>query len=62
LLKNCKHKGQKENLSKPEVKSMVLFKQDAEEICRIKGLEYPTLASEQVIVYFYKRLASYTWS
>lgn len=41
--------------------SMVLFKQDAEEICRAKSLEYPTLASEQIIAYFYKRLASDNW-
>lgn len=33
-------------------KSMVLFKQDSEEICAIKGIEYPETISEQVISYF----------
>lgn len=37
-------------------RSMHLFKQDAEEICEIKGINYPNLIAEQVISYFNKRM------
>lgn len=38
--------------------SICLFKQDAEEICKIKGIDYPSTISEQVISYFIKRMDS----
>lgn len=35
-------------------KSMILFKQDAEEICEVKGINYPETIPMQVISYFKK--------
>jgi len=37
-------------------KSMVLFKQDAEDICKAKGIFYPNTIVDQVISYFNKRM------
>lgn len=41
--------------------NMMLFKQDAEEVCAIKDIEYPKTIAEQVIEYFNRRLASDKW-
>ena len=37
-------------------KSITLFRQDAEEICKAKELDYPATIAEQVISYFNKRM------
>lgn len=42
-------------------KSMILFKQDAEEICEVKGINYPETIPMQVISYFNKRMDSEDW-
>jgi hypothetical protein len=39
-------------------KSMILFKQDAEEICQAKGIVYNENISKQVIEYFNRRMES----
>ncbi|AGF56134.1 hypothetical protein B0P06_005606 [Clostridium saccharoperbutylacetonicum] len=36
--------------------SMYLFKQDAEELCEKKGINYPSSISDQIIFYFSKRM------
>jgi predicted nucleotidyltransferase len=41
--------------------SMLLFKEDAEEICKTKGIDYPDTIAEQVISYFNKRMGSENW-
>ena len=42
-------------------KSMVLFKKDAEESCKIKGIECPNTTALQVISYFNKRMDTEDW-
>ena len=37
-------------------RSMVLFRQDAEEACKIKGIDYPKKVADKVIAYFNKRM------
>lgn len=37
-------------------KSMLFFKQDAEEICKLKSITYPSSIADQVISYFDKRM------
>ncbi len=37
-------------------KSMILFRQDAEDACKIKGIIYPNTIVQQVISYFNKRI------
>lgn len=39
-------------------KSIILFKKDAEEVCKAKGIDYPDTIVEQVISYFNKRMNS----
>ncbi|BCN29955.1 aminoglycoside 6-adenylyltransferase [Anaeromicropila herbilytica] len=39
-------------------KCMILFRQDAEELCKEKGIGYPESISSQVISYFNKRMES----
>lgn len=41
--------------------SMTLFRQDAEEICKIKNIDYPSTIAEQVISNFNNRMASDNW-
>jgi hypothetical protein len=41
--------------------AMTLFKQDAEEICKEKGINYDDKIAEQVISYFNKRMDSKEW-
>ncbi|WP_058300716.1 aminoglycoside 6-adenylyltransferase [Gorillibacterium timonense] len=36
--------------------SMLLFRQDAEELCKAKGIDYPDTIARQVISYFEKRM------
>ena len=38
--------------------SMNLFNQDAKEICKAKGIDYPDRIANQIISYFHSRLAS----
>ena len=37
-------------------RSMVAFRQDAEEVCKLKGIVYPNSIIEQVVSYFNKRM------
>ena len=41
--------------------SMYLFKQDAKEVCKVKGINYPDSIAEQVISYFNKRMEEEDW-
>ncbi|ADL50846.1 aminoglycoside 6-adenylyltransferase [Clostridium cellulovorans] len=38
--------------------SMILFRDDAKETCKTKGIDYPDTIADQVISYFNKRMAS----
>lgn len=40
---------------------ITLFRQDAEEICKIKSINYPDTIAQQVISYFQKRMDSKDW-
>lgn len=42
-------------------KSMLLFQEDAEEICMAKGIDYSGMIASQVIMSFYKRMDSPDW-
>ncbi|MNZ76772.1 hypothetical protein D3C78_952900 [compost metagenome] len=42
-------------------KSMLLFKEDAEEIFAAKGIDYPDTIAGQVISYFHKRMDAEEW-
>lgn len=42
-------------------RAMILFKQDAEEICKEKDIDYADEVAEQVIAYFNKRMDSKEW-
>lgn len=44
------------NLEMAIKKCMILFKQDAEELCKTKGITYPDTIGMQVISYFNKRM------
>jgi hypothetical protein len=41
--------------------SMILFKQDAEEICEMKGIPYPAAIARQIMVSFQDRMTSEDW-
>lgn len=43
-------------------RSMYLFKQDAEEVCEKKGINYPNSIPEQIISYFNKRMEEELWT
>ncbi len=43
-------------LEKAMRKSMLLFRQDAEEVCSLKGIQYPKSIADQVISYFDRRM------
>jgi predicted nucleotidyltransferase len=43
-------------------KSMVLFRMDAEEVCKVKGIVYPNAIVEQVVSYFNKRMDTEDWN
>lgn len=43
-------------------RGMLLFREDAREICREKGLDYPETIGDQVIAYFNKRIDSEDWA
>lgn len=40
---------------------MTLFRQDAEEICKMKSIDYPETIAQQVISYFNKRMDTEDW-
>ena len=42
-------------------KCMSLFRQDAEEICKAKGIDYPDTIARQIISYFNRRMDSEDW-
>ncbi|WP_410768874.1 aminoglycoside 6-adenylyltransferase [Fontibacillus sp. BL9] len=41
--------------------SITLFRKDAAEVCKLKGIHYPESIPEQVIAYFNKRMDSDEW-
>ena len=43
-------------------KSMALFRMDAEEVCKAKGIVYPNAIVEQVVSYFNKRMDTDDWN
>jgi predicted nucleotidyltransferase len=43
-------------------KSMALFRMDAEEVCKVKGIVYPNAIVEQVVSYFNKRMDTEEWN
>lgn len=49
------------DLEKAVKSSMYLFKQDAKEVCKVKGINYPDSIAEQVISYFNKRMEEEDW-
>ena len=49
------------DLEKAVKSSMHLFKQDAKEVCKVKGINYPDSIAEQVISYFNKRMEEEDW-
>ena len=55
-LKSYFAKAEFKDLEEAVKKSMYLFKQDAEEVCEIKGIAYTDSIAEQIISYFNKRM------
>lgn len=41
--------------------SMELFRRDAAEVCKVKGIVYPDTIADQVISYFHRRMSTEEW-
>ncbi|QAA33419.1 hypothetical protein [Clostridium manihotivorum] len=54
-------KADLKDLEKTIKAALVTFKQDSEDLCKSKGLNYSSRVSSQVISYFNKRISDVHW-